>query len=490
MTSTGTPIAVKPGPKRPALGVSRLPMSLLVRARDERLVGLVRSGLPTAFEAIYDRHHSPILSFCRHMLGSREDAEDAAQQTFISAHRGLVGTTQPIELRPWLYAIARNRCLSTLRTHKHAHRLDAQPDGAGPWVEGLAETVQRREELRELVADLADLPVEQRAALVLFELGDLTHPQIAQVLECEPSRVKSLVFQARTSLMSQRAARDIECGTIRQEIANARGSALLRGHLRRHLRGCPECSAFATEVRGQRGNLALVLPVIPSAGLKAGTMSGALGGHAAGSGGPGALGVGAANGLAAKALVGAALATGTFGAGVMVLHRGSPPPRAPRVTQPSTAGRGAPAGRRRGTSAQGATDAVGGHGSAAQALHRSGLRPRRVRSDSAAAAGANAVATAPRAPAAGALKAPTASGAAGANRQSLTATHRPHTGLRQNGTPGPSGTARGRTTPAPYPRGSAPEARRVSSPRHSPTSVKGRAPVAPPSPSPAAGRHH
>jgi RNA polymerase sigma factor (sigma-70 family) len=82
---------------------------------DQRLVELVRSGNETAFEVAFERHAPGLLSFCRHILGSREDAEDALQQVFVAAYRDLLRDRREIALKPWLYAIARNRCLSSLR---------------------------------------------------------------------------------------------------------------------------------------------------------------------------------------------------------------------------------------------------------------------------------------------------------------------------------------------------------------------------------------
>ena len=92
------------------------PARLLRLASDERLVEHVRSGSEAAFEALFDRHHRGVLAFCRHMLGSVEEAEDAVQHTFLAAFRELVGSRKPVQLRPWLYTIARNRCLTLLRT--------------------------------------------------------------------------------------------------------------------------------------------------------------------------------------------------------------------------------------------------------------------------------------------------------------------------------------------------------------------------------------
>src|SRR5919202_2573190 len=104
----------------PRGGGLSLPRSrrLLTPLSDDRLVEQIRRGNDAAFEVVYDRHHRGLLSFCRHMLRSQEEAEDAVQQTFISAHNDLVGSDKPIRLKAWLYTIARNRCLSMLRARR------------------------------------------------------------------------------------------------------------------------------------------------------------------------------------------------------------------------------------------------------------------------------------------------------------------------------------------------------------------------------------
>ena len=247
----------------------RRPARLLRLASDERLVALVRAGDEGAFEALYDRHHPAILGFCRHMLGTREEAEDAVQHTFLAAFRDLVQKQKPIELRPWLFAIARNRCVSLLR----ARRAHIAIELAEPASDGLAATIEHREDLRELLTDLARLPEEQRAALLLAELGALDHAGIATVLGCPREKVKALVFQARTSLAASREARATPCDEIRLELATASGAALRRGPLRRHLRTCDGCRAFKAEVATQRTLLALALPVVPSIALKASVLS-------------------------------------------------------------------------------------------------------------------------------------------------------------------------------------------------------------------------
>src|SRR3954471_23128483 len=112
----------------------RLPPRLLRAAPDERLVAALRRGDETAFEAIYDRHHRPLLGFCRHMLGSHEEAEDALQHVFAAAHRHLSEGTGHVNVKPWLYTIARNRCLSMLRARRATLALDDVPE---PRADGL-----------------------------------------------------------------------------------------------------------------------------------------------------------------------------------------------------------------------------------------------------------------------------------------------------------------------------------------------------------------
>jgi RNA polymerase sigma factor (sigma-70 family) len=276
----------------------------LSRMPDERLVEHVRGGHDAAFEVLYDRHHRGILSFCRHMLASREEAEDAVQHTFISAYRDLTASDKPIRLKAWLYTIARNRCLSMLRARREHAELTDIPTA------GLSDAVVERDDLRMLLADINQLPEDQRAALVLSELGDLSHAEIAETVGCEPMKVKSLVFQARSSLIEDQRAREIPCQEIREQLATARGGALRRGPIKRHLRVCSGCTEFRDEVNRQRKMVAMLLPVVPSVGLKQSVLA------AAGIGGPGAAGGVAAGGALAGGAAGSGGAASAGGAGV------------------------------------------------------------------------------------------------------------------------------------------------------------------------------
>ena len=169
--------------------------------------------------------------------------------------------------------------------------------------------VQLRADLRELVDELQRLPDDQRAALVLFELGDQSHEQIAAVLGVRREKVKALVFQAREALMRARDAREAPCVEIREQLATMTGRVPRRGMARSHIDRCPGCAEFEREVRRQRTALAAILPLAPTVGLKGSVLGFALGG-----GGAVALG-GAGAGGGATVAPGGAFAAGSMGGG-------------------------------------------------------------------------------------------------------------------------------------------------------------------------------
>ena len=143
----------------------------ILRRSDEQLVSQLRLGDERAFEAVVGRYRAPLLAFCRSMMGSREDAEDALQEVFTSAHRALRADDRPVALRPWLYRIARNRCLNQMRRRRPVG-MDSMDDFVRVGGEA-EEAVERRESFRELVEDLRALPERQRAAIVMREVGGL-----------------------------------------------------------------------------------------------------------------------------------------------------------------------------------------------------------------------------------------------------------------------------------------------------------------------------
>src|SRR5579862_1425789 len=116
---------------------------------DDQLIDQVRAGNSSAFEAIYDRYSRGILAFCTHMLGSKEEAEDVLQLTFVSAYRALRNGNQSIALRPWLYTVARNCCLSALRARAGAIFIDTPTEGRSLHAEP-PDQLQRSEQLFEM----------------------------------------------------------------------------------------------------------------------------------------------------------------------------------------------------------------------------------------------------------------------------------------------------------------------------------------------------
>ena len=150
----------------------------------------------------------------------------------------------------------------------------------------------------------------------MSELEELGHAEVAEVLGCPRDKVRALVYQARSSLSGWREARALPCREVQQELAVARAGALRRGHLRRHLKLCPECATFREDLDRQRRGLAVVLPVLPAIGLKERVLEVAWG--AAGAGG------GAAGGAAGGQLAGVLGATAVkIGVAALVLGGGA-----------------------------------------------------------------------------------------------------------------------------------------------------------------------
>jgi len=240
---------------------------------DDRLVALIRRGEASAFSALYERHAGELLSFCSYMLRSRHDAEDCVQATFASAYRALRSDERSVSLRPWLFTIARNECLTTLRKRRPTTELNGEPALRGdPFSE-----VQLREEVRQMLDDLRGLPERQQVALLLADVHGFSHSEIGRVLDVRAEQVKAYLYQARSNLLSERQAREADCRDIREELADARGALLLRGRLRRHMRSCVDCRTYADGLARQRQYLGALVPLLPTLALKYRALEDALG---------------------------------------------------------------------------------------------------------------------------------------------------------------------------------------------------------------------
>jgi RNA polymerase sigma factor (sigma-70 family) len=316
---------------------------LLRLQSDERLIALVRRGSHGAFETLVARYQARLLAFCRHMLNSREDAEDVLQEVFAAAFNAILADEREINVRPWLYRIARNRSLNHLR-RVQAVGVDSMDVHLSEHGTTTADKVDRREALRELVADMQELPETQRTALLLREIDALSYEQIAEAMETTIPSVKSLLVRARLSLAEAAEARQLSCEDVRLELG-AIAEGLQRRTtppVRRHLRTCERCVVFRTQLRATNKALAMVMPVAPllmakklllahlglsaSAGGAGGTATGtaavgAAAGTAASGGGGGLIsaGLGAVATKAAASIAAAALVTASA---VEIEHHG------------------------------------------------------------------------------------------------------------------------------------------------------------------------
>src|SRR5438270_13871338 len=172
---------------------------LLRLQSDERLVSLVRRGNTAAFEVLVSRYQSRLLAFCRHLLASREDAEDVLQEVLSAAFHAMLADERAINVRPWLYRIARNRSLNHLRRIQ-AVGVDSMDIHFSDHGASTADKVYGREEFRLLMDDIQELPETQRTALVLREMDAMSYEQIAEAMETTVPSVKSLLVRARVSL--------------------------------------------------------------------------------------------------------------------------------------------------------------------------------------------------------------------------------------------------------------------------------------------------
>jgi RNA polymerase sigma factor (sigma-70 family) len=282
---------------------------------DEQLVALTRNGHQHAFDALVERYQSRLLGFCRQMLGSTEDAEDVLQEVFVAAYNAMVADERPIAVRPWLYRIARNRCLNHLRkpTADGQDTMDTHPHMNGVTT---LERVQNREEFRNLLTDVGKLPETQRSALLLREIDAMSYEEIAHAMDTTVPGVKSLLVRARIALAESSQARQLTCDEVRLELAEAaEGLAKVSGPARRHIKGCDPCREFRSQLRSDTKALAAIFPAPLLLVLK-GALLGKLSGIFGGGGGGAAAGAGGGGGAAAGAgAAGAGAGAGAAGAG-------------------------------------------------------------------------------------------------------------------------------------------------------------------------------
>jgi RNA polymerase sigma factor (sigma-70 family) len=166
-----------------------------------RATRVERSDAPGAAAAgdLYERYSRQIYGYCLHQLGSREEAEDAVQTTFMNAFRGLQRGIVPELESAWLFKIAHNVCLSRRRSSWRRGRVEAPNN-----FEVLQEIVPGREQVADELIRLQDvleeMPENQRRAILLREWQGLTYREISTELGLSQAAVETLIFRARRAL--------------------------------------------------------------------------------------------------------------------------------------------------------------------------------------------------------------------------------------------------------------------------------------------------
>lgn len=178
------------------------------------LAAKAHEGDGDALGALFDAFQPDVLRLCTRLLGSEDEARDAAQETFLRARNGIGRYQAERPFRPWLLAVASHHAIDRLRRRRAERRLfaaDADPDAPGAQAaEGGPSPLQRElaaAARRELLAAIDALPDRYRAPIVLRYYADLDHDEIAVLLGVSRGQVATLLLRGRRRLRAQLAAR-------------------------------------------------------------------------------------------------------------------------------------------------------------------------------------------------------------------------------------------------------------------------------------------
>ena len=167
------------------------------------------SILPPSFEELAQRFEKELYLTCYGILGHREDAADALQETMLRAWRGFKGFRGEAQWRTWFHRIAVNTCIDMLRKRRPNSSLDAMqeegfdPQDTGTSVSGELESAERKRLLREAIMKLNE---KDRMLIVLRDVRGLSYEELARVLRMPEGTVKSRLSRAREHLKKILAA--------------------------------------------------------------------------------------------------------------------------------------------------------------------------------------------------------------------------------------------------------------------------------------------
>jgi RNA polymerase sigma-70 factor, ECF subfamily len=261
---SGTARAAQPtaGPWNPPSQITRFSDSPHRRRCDTRNVEVIASrgaAPPVSVEALYHRYAQDVLAVAIRGVGTRADAEDVAQTTFLNAHSAILRGAKPTDERAWLLAITRNVCRHRFRTLVRRPREE-------PLDETRHESPDRHDGEEPAVLEaLGALSPTQREALVLQGLHGCSPREIGARLGLGRTAVDALLFRARGALRDQldARARPVACAEVDDLVllqVEGRLPDEERARLRVHLLDCHTCATRARSTRARR-RLASVLAI-------------------------------------------------------------------------------------------------------------------------------------------------------------------------------------------------------------------------------------
>jgi len=191
---------------------------------DEELVARATAGDTDSFNQLVGRWERPIYALAYRTLGREEDARDVVQEAFLRAYRGLRGFKGEAKFSSWLYRITLNLCRDWMRRERRTpivqvaegtDPMDLADAYAAP-SESVEDLVARREMSAAVRQAMTELPDEQRTAIMLKEYQGLTFQEIADLLDCPLSTVKTRLYQGLTVLRRRLERRQSEEASLRR----------------------------------------------------------------------------------------------------------------------------------------------------------------------------------------------------------------------------------------------------------------------------------
>jgi RNA polymerase sigma-70 factor, ECF subfamily len=186
---------------------------------DEELVARSISGDADSFNQLVLRWERPIYALAYRTIGREEDARDVCQETFLRAFRALPGFRGQAKFSSWLYRIALNLCRDWIRRERRTGFVQPPEDvdlmelaAAGAPTESIEDLVARKGQVRAVERAMARLPEEQRAVIVLKEYHGLTFQEIADLVGCPLSTVKTRLYKGLAVLRQELGTSETEMG--------------------------------------------------------------------------------------------------------------------------------------------------------------------------------------------------------------------------------------------------------------------------------------